>query len=147
MKIKPFYERHHLSIPNLALNFYQVFVLPGNISKSERFCFRCCGKQTFPLEQSENEQEAPPAYMAFKVSFESKTPLPGYSTWDAFFFIWVYLYNLESRRLHEGGVNTLPWKMRTTSAGVETVLHIDCEAAFIAQGTVRLINHSLEHLN
>lgn len=37
---KHFYKRHHLSIPNLALNFYQVFVLPGNVSKIERFCFR-----------------------------------------------------------------------------------------------------------
>lgn len=117
VKIKPFYERHHLSIPNLALNFYQVFVLPGNIFKSEKVLFLLLRQQMLPLEQSENKQGAPPALMAFKVSFESNTPLPGYSTWDAFLFIWMYLYNLESRKLHESGVNTLPGK--TTSAGVE----------------------------
>lgn len=55
-----------MSSPNLVLNFYQVFVLPGNISKKEWFLSRLLWEQTLPLGQSELRQDILPGFHGFQ---------------------------------------------------------------------------------
>lgn len=49
LNTKQFYKRHHPSSPNLVLNCYQVFVLPGTFPFPKRNGFRlnCCGSKHF----------------------------------------------------------------------------------------------------
>lgn len=141
VKIKRFYERHHLSIPNLSLSFYQAFVLPGNVSKSERFCFRCCGSKRFPRSSQRTSRRLlrrtwlSCKSIPCKVSFKSNTPLPGYSTWSVFFSSSGCIYTTYSPENFKRAVWILcrgKWELHLPLW--KHVLHIDCEAIFIPQG-------------
>lgn len=137
--------------PNHVLNFYQAFVLPGNISKKERFCLNCCGSKHFRRSSQNSIRILSPASTAFKIFVLLHRSFASLCDLQYFVFIWACLYNCDSRKLSKS------WCKQAAMKNQESICLSHCVATpylqimvqinlYFHKPEVNLIRNFMKHL-